>query len=70
MTNNQTLFAVPDQTLLTLKDEQYLRDLYFNPESPVSYSGINKIYKKTVNDGYKILEKLWFPILINNGKHI
>ena len=30
--------------------EQYLRDLYFNPESPVAYSGISKIWKKIKED--------------------
>jgi hypothetical protein len=37
-----------------MNNEQFLRDLYFNPESPVSFSGINKIYRKTIEDGYKI----------------
>jgi hypothetical protein len=36
------------------KLEQYLRDLYYDPESPVAYSGINKIWKKAKADGYKI----------------
>jgi hypothetical protein len=29
-------------------------DLYYNPESPVAYSGINKIWNKAKADGYKI----------------
>jgi hypothetical protein len=36
------------------KLEQYLRDLYYNPESPVAYSGINTIWNKAKTDGYKI----------------
>jgi hypothetical protein len=36
------------------KLEKYLRDLYYNPESPVAYSGINKIWNKAKADGYKI----------------
>ena len=30
--------------------EQYLRDLYFNPQSPVAYSSANKIYKQIKED--------------------
>jgi hypothetical protein len=37
-----------------MNNEQYLGDLYFNHESPVSFSGINKIYRTTIEDGYKI----------------
>jgi hypothetical protein len=40
--------------LNSINNEQYLRDLYFNPKSYVSFSGINKIYRKTVEDNYKI----------------
>jgi hypothetical protein len=36
------------------KLEQYLRDLYNNPESPVACSGINEIWNKARDDGYKI----------------
>jgi hypothetical protein len=36
------------------KLEQYLQDLYYNPESPVAFSGINKIWNKAKADGYKI----------------
>jgi hypothetical protein len=39
---------------MTNNNKQYLRDLYFNPESPVSFSGINNIFKKVRDDGYKI----------------
>ena len=36
------------------KLEQHLRDLYFNPKSPVAYSGLNKIWRKARDDGYKV----------------
>jgi hypothetical protein len=36
------------------KLEQCLRDLSYYPESPVAYSGINKIWNKAKAGGYKI----------------
>jgi len=37
--------------------EQYLRDLYFNPQSPVAYTSISKIWKQVKEDGKKIKYK-------------
>ncbi|WP_375702729.1 hypothetical protein, partial [Bartonella sp. CL43QHWL] len=30
--------------------EQYLRELYYNPDSPVAYSSLNKIWKQVKED--------------------
>ena len=34
----------------TTKTEQYLRNLYYNPKSPVAYSGLGNIWKKVKED--------------------
>ena len=34
----------PDQR--SMSNEQYLRDLYFNPRSPASYSNISKMWRE------------------------
>ena len=31
--------------------EQYLHDLYYNPESPASFGGGDAVYRKVKNDG-------------------
>ena len=35
---------------MSVKKEQYLRDLYFNPNSTVAYSSLSKIWKKVKED--------------------
>ncbi len=37
--------------------EQYLRELYYNPDSPVAYSSLNKIWKQVKEDGKLIKQK-------------
>ena len=35
--------------------EQYLHELYYNPESPASFGGVDAVYRAARNDGkYKI----------------
>ncbi|WP_375654902.1 hypothetical protein [Bartonella sp. CL46QHWL] len=37
--------------------EQYLRELYYNPDSPVAYSSLSKIWKQVKEDGKLIKQK-------------
>lgn len=44
--------------MLNQKEKEYLRDIYFNPKKPASFSGIEKIYYYVQNDGkFKISRK-------------
>jgi len=42
---------------MATKSEQYLRDLYYNPESPVSYSSLRNIWRQVKEDKKHIKHK-------------